>query len=146
MAAKAPIITHLAGASLALGDECRVKDHLVVGDVIVTVDQKPLVLGVEHRSIDVLSGKLPNGVLRIPKRYQQEFGLPLCHPSERDYPAVPLGFAIFGQAGLVQIIEVALGVFRLGCATPGTSDHRASNGCTSIMPFTGATLPARFAP
>src|SRR6476620_8350395 len=123
MIAKAPITAHWGAPASALGDGCRVKDHLVVGDMIVTFDQKLLVLGIEHCPVQVWTGELPDGALRVPQRDQQELGLPICHPAEREHPAVSLDLPVFGQAGLVQIIQVALRVFGLGCAAPGSSEH-----------------------
>ncbi len=132
MIAKAPIAAHRGAGASALGDGCRVKDHLVVGDMIVTFDQKLLVLGIEHCLVNVRSGELPDGALRIPQRDQQELGLPVCHPAEREHPAVSLDLPVFGQAGLV------LGVAGVALLTGG--DGAGAGSMTDRLALLGGGL------
>ena len=95
-------------------------------DVAVTIDQEALVLGIEDRLLDVVTGELPNSFLGVPKGDQQELRASFVDPPESEDSTITINLPVLGQTGLVQVVEIGIGIVRRRSAPPGTSDHETS--------------------
>src|SRR4051794_15364409 len=129
------------GEASGLGDGCGVKDHLVVGDAGLPVDQKTLVLRIEDCPLDIIAGEAANRCFRFPEREDYELRAISFNAAERERPSIPLGLPKLGQAGVQQILHVRVGVVGAGCTAPGPSDHierLRSKDNTSKALLTGA--------
>lgn len=79
-------------------------------DVIVAIDQEPVVLRVEDRTLDVIAREAADGILGVPEREQQELRSIADDAAQRQDAAIAGRARVLGEAGLRQVVEIGAGV------------------------------------
>src|SRR5512132_2275925 len=116
---------------------------LVVGAGAVTLDQEPVVFGVEHRRLVVLSGEALDRLQRVPEREHQELG-PVVDVAPQHPDAAVAGAAhVPGHAGVLHVAGVGVAVPLADGALPDPGDHGSSSTRRVVRRWPCATVPWR---
>src|SRR5579862_4429909 len=92
-------------------------------DVIVALDQKAVILGIEDRALGVGTGERLDGVPAVPQRHKKKLALAVPLTAERDHALVTRRRLVLVNPGLVEILDVGIAIARLRRPTPGARDH-----------------------
>src|SRR5262249_30521212 len=123
--------------------EWGVVDQLHVPDRLPAADQEGVVLGVEARALDGVTGEAADGLPGVPEGEEQEVcPLPLDAPKSQD-AAVAGRPLVVGEPGATQVREVPLGVRGSRASFPESGDqrrHRSSSLDTGQCVISGVKL------